>query len=272
MNAHIHTPDNELREVVECIWYQSEEQWEYTSVSIPFLQQEIIINFGEEFSIQTGNAAFSYTKAGGVSGIYQQQLTTKVSGCYHALGIMFKPQGLHRLLGIDISGLGVPRPLSHIFGAAIGPVITEIEHAKTAVDKIRHLERFLLTAAQPSKTAADVLAFADAITNEPLQKGRIKHYLGDKRFSHKRFISAFSEVHGLSPQKYLRLKQVNEAIAQIANRPHTPLIDVALDNGFYDQAHFIRTFKAYTKITPLAYKKAVFEGRVRLSFPNTITL
>jgi AraC-like DNA-binding protein len=272
MNALIHTPDNELKEVVECIWYQSEEQWEYASVSIPFLQQEIIINFGEEFSIQTGNSAFSYTKAGGVSGIYQQQLTTKVSGRYKALGIMFKPQGLHRLLGIDISGLGVPRPLYHIFGAAIGSVITEIEHTKNATDKIKHLERFLLKAAQPAKTAEDVLEFAEITTHEPLQKGRIKHYLGDKRFSHKKFINAFSSAYGLSPQKYLRLKQVNEAIAQIANQPHIALVDVALDNGFYDQAHFIRTFKAFTTITPLAYKKAVLEGRVHRSFPNTITL
>lgn len=272
MNALIHTPDNELKEAVECIWYQKEEQWEYASVSIPFLQQEIIINFGEEFSIQTGNTAFSYTKAGGVSGIYQQQLTTKVSGRYNALGVMFKPQGLHRLFGVDISALGIPRPLSHIFGVTVGKVITEIEYTKDAADKIKHLERFLLAAAQPAKMNHDVLTFAEATTHEPLRKGRIKHYLGHKRFSHKKFINTFSEVYGLSPLKYLRLKQVNEAIAQIARQPNTPLVDVALDNGFYDQAHFIRTFKAYTKITPLAYKKAVLAGQVHLSFPNTITL
>jgi AraC-like DNA-binding protein len=68
----------------------------------------------------------------------------------------------------------------------------------------------------------------------------------------------------------LQLKQVNQAISQIAAQQKTPLVQVATDCGFYDQAHFIRIFTRYTGIAPLAYKKIAQAGNVHSVFPNSI--
>ena len=272
MNAHIYIPNNDLKDTIDCIWYQSEEHWEYSSVCIPFLQQEIIINFGQHFSVQTATTQFNYTKAGGVSGIFQQPLTTKVTGKYNAIGILLKPQGLHSLLGINAAQLNTPQTLQYIFGNSILETITQIEQASTPADKIKLFEKFLLAAAKPTKVENTVNDFVETVNHKALQKGTIKAYLANKHFSHKKFISQFSAVFGLTPQKYVQLKQLNKAVAQIAAKPNTPLIHIALDNGFYDHAHFIHTFKTYTRTTPTAYKKAVLAGKVHLSFPNSINI
>lgn len=272
MNALIHIPDNDLKETVDCIWCQSEEHWEYSSVCIPFLQQEIIINFGQHFSVQTASTRFNYTKAGGVSGIFKQPLTTKVTGNYNAIGIMLKPNGLHGLLGVNATNLKTPRPLQSVFGQCIDETVTQIEQASTPADKIKLFEQFLLSAAKPTKIDSEVNDFVEAVNHTALQKGHIKGYLFNKHFAHKKFINRFSTAFGLTPQKYLQLKQLNNAVAQIASKPNTPLIHVALDNGFYDHAHFIHTFKAYTGITPKDYKNAVLAGKVHLSFPNSIDI
>nr|WP_246496450.1 helix-turn-helix domain-containing protein [Chitinophaga varians] len=88
--------------------------------------------------------------------------------------------------------------------------------------------------------------------------------------SPKKYIQQFQQVVGSTPKRYIQLQLINASLAQIARHPDLPLTDVAYDNGFYDQAHFIRVFKSFAGITPLQYKKAVQAGRVEVSFPNAI--
>lgn len=74
----------------------------------------------------------------------------------------------------------------------------------------------------------------------------------------------------MTPKKYVQLSLVNAAVAQIAAQPEMPLTEVAYDQGFYDQAHFIRIFKSFTGITPSKYKYAVQRGLTHATFPNVI--
>ena len=46
---------------------------------------------------------------------------------------------------------------------------------------------------------------------------------------------------------------------------HAGWIDVALSAGYYDQAHFIRDFQAFSGMTPSAYYAA------RTAFANHVT-
>lgn len=55
---------------------------------------------------------------------------------------------------------------------------------------------------------------------------------------------------GLSPQKFYMLKCICESIAFLKDNPKTKLTELAYAQGFYDQAHFIRTFKAHTGLSP----------------------
>lgn len=270
MNAHIYTPDNELKEVVDYMWFHEEETINASVITLPFMHQELIINFGEKFSVQAGNTQFNYTKSGAISGLWQQQMKTLVAGKYSAIGIMLKPHGLHNLFGINAATLTQPQPLYNFWGMATQNAIAQIEQEPTPSQKIKVLEKLLLTTAQPTHTNSLVMEFAQQVQQDPLQKGRQKSYLSGKHFSQKKFIQQFGATFGLTPQKYLQLKQVNEAITQIAAQPHIPLVQIAVNCGFYDQAHFIRIFTRYTGIMPLAYKKIVRAGNVHSSFPNSI--
>lgn len=270
MNAYIHIPDNELKEVVDYMWFHQEDNLDAFVITLPFMHQELIINFGEKFSMQAGNKSFNYTKAGCISGLWQKQMTTRVKGRYNAIGIMFKPQGLHRLFGLDASTLTQPQTLYGIWGKNTQSIVAQIEQKPTPDQKIKTLEKLLLANAVPKQTHPLVIEFAQTVQYEPLQKGRQKNYLSNRHFSQKKFIRQFDATFGLTPSKYWQLKQINQAIAQIARHPQTSLVQVAFDCGFYDQAHFIRIFKRYTGITPLTYKKMVKAGNVHSSFPNSI--
>jgi AraC-like DNA-binding protein len=64
----------------------------------------------------------------------------------------------------------------------------------------------------------------------------------------------FNEWFGLAPGQTLRLHQFTSAIS-LFHTSSVRLTDVGLQSGFYDQAHFIHTFREFADMTPGEYKK-----------------
>jgi AraC-like DNA-binding protein len=61
----------------------------------------------------------------------------------------------------------------------------------------------------------------------------------------------FRLICGTSPNRYLLMRRLDTAREQLAR--HRPLVEVAYDAGFADQAHFTRTFRAAFGLTPARY-------------------
>lgn len=69
----------------------------------------------------------------------------------------------------------------------------------------------------------------------------------------------FKQVYQLSMQAYfLNHKAV---MAKELLDSGTPLAEIALRCGFYDQSHFIRVFKGLYQVSPLKYRQAIYESR-----------
>jgi len=70
-----------------------------------------------------------------------------------------------------------------------------------------------------------------------------------------KFIRQFKSYTGLTPVSYLLLERINKAKLMIAQ--NMPIVEVALETGFYDQSHFIHYFKKYIGVAPLSYKRGI---------------
>ena len=64
-------------------------------------------------------------------------------------------------------------------------------------------------------------------------------------------IHRFTRCYGLSPHKYMLNLRI--AAAKRLLKKRISATEVAYQTGFFDQSHFIRTFKGMTGITPKAY-------------------
>ena len=65
-------------------------------------------------------------------------------------------------------------------------------------------------------------------------------------------------MFGTSPYRYLLMRRLDFAREQI--HQERPLVEVACDAGFADQAHFTRAFKSAFGLTPARYR-ALRTGR-----------
>ena len=69
------------------------------------------------------------------------------------------------------------------------------------------------------------------------------------------FERRFLNETGLKPKQFAKIIQFQASLEQLTVEDFTKLTDIVYQNGFSDQSHFIRVFKAFTGKTPKAFKK-----------------
>jgi AraC-like DNA-binding protein len=68
--------------------------------------------------------------------------------------------------------------------------------------------------------------------------------------SAKRFIERFKAQVGVSLKRYCRIRRFQHALARAHRGQPVDRPQVALECGYYDQAHFIHEFRAFSGLTP----------------------
>ncbi|AGK53962.1 helix-turn-helix domain-containing protein [Bacillus sp. 1NLA3E] len=65
----------------------------------------------------------------------------------------------------------------------------------------------------------------------------------------------FEEYIGFSPKQFCQVVKFQNSLDMVLVKDKSELYDVIYENGYYDQAHFIKEFKKFIQLTPKEYKK-----------------
>lgn len=91
------------------------------------------------------------------------------------------------------------------------------------------------------------------IRNSPSQTS-IREITCKTGYSNKHLISLFGKYAGISPKQYVSVLKFQQAVQSLENNPVSiNWAGLALDCGYYDQAHFINEFKRFSGFSPVAY-------------------
>lgn len=84
--------------------------------------------------------------------------------------------------------------------------------------------------------------------------------------SERRFIQVFAEHVGLTPKLFCRVQRFQKVLCHISRGQGIDWPQIALSCGYFDQAHFIHDFKAFSGINPSTYlaNKTQFQNHVVL--------
>lgn len=172
-----------------------------------------------------------------------------------ALIVLFKETGvpaffrqpLHELFEESVS-------LDHFFPhSEISMIEEQLAETINNRAKIAVIEQFLCAKLFYQK--ADSLV-SEAIAKIYRNSGFIKiKELADSLFiSQDAFEKRFRKVTGTSPKQFSSIVRMKALID--TKKPVASFLDLAIENGYYDQAHFNKDFKLFTGLTPTDFFKS----------------
>ncbi len=92
------------------------------------------------------------------------------------------------------------------------------------------------------------------ILDNEIEKNHSLHSLSERVFVHPNYMSrVFKQHFGITIGQYQMERKMNNATKKLF-KERISIAQIALDCGFFDEPHFIRTFKAYNRITPHQFR------------------
>lgn len=101
----------------------------------------------------------------------------------------------------------------------------------------------------PKNILSEVKQYIDENYTNEISLDYITEEFNYNKFS---LIRSFKKVFNLSPHAYIINKRINRS--KILLLDNYSMSEIAIQCGFYDQSHFIKTFKDYTGMTPEQYR------------------
>jgi AraC-like DNA-binding protein len=138
----------------------------------------------------------------------------------------------------------------------ISALKNQLSISKTMDEKVTRISKLLLTYFEKMKQNLD-FEIRQAIEIMLLSNGqkRISALEANISLNIRTLERRFKNETGISPKQFAQMIQFQAALQQLTVKDYTKLNDIVYQNGFADQSHFIKVFKAFTGKTPKAFKQ-----------------
>ena len=178
-------------------------------------------------------------------------------GAFKSIGVYFEPHVLKSVFGfhaneltdtcIDIGEMATRQ------GFALTDQLTE---AVTGSEQARILSEYLtLQLRRNEDKKHDAMAHVVAQINQSKGLIPIKELYRQSGMSERNFERKFQQSVGLSPKLYTRICRFQASLHQLRNNDFQKLSDIAFEQEYADQSHFIRAFKEFAGFSPNQFQK-----------------
>jgi len=258
-----HVPRPPLSEFVHLLWlYEGYKQPHAKERILPTGEMEIVINLVEDQTrlYDRDNTGLCQTFGGSmISGAHCEYQVIDTAEQRSVIGVHFRPGGAFPFLRMPAGELrDMTVSLDTLWGAAAVDLRDRLLEASTHQARFEILEQVLLAelVRGPAKTIQDRHAAVQFALRWFVAKPHmttIAGVLDQIGLSPKRFIQVFRDETGFTPKVFCRIRRFQRALDRMEGRKSVEWPGVALDCGYFDQAHFIHDFRAFSGINPSSY-------------------
>jgi AraC-like DNA-binding protein len=204
----------------------------------------VIFSFGPECRVPERVRSF-------VAATDTRHAVVEHDGHQHGVELRLTPLGAHMLLGIPMEELTCRVvDLDALLGREAGELIERMHETGTWAGSFDVMDAWLLR------------RLADAERPDPAVEhafGRLVRSRGgvpvaelarETGWSRRHLAARFRTEVGLTPKVFGRILRFRRAAAELASPAGRSLAEIALDCGYYDQAHLNRDFREFSGRTP----------------------
>jgi AraC-like DNA-binding protein len=189
----------------------------------------------------------------------------EMSGPLCSVGAQLRPGAAQALFGVPATEIAERH--TRLDDLWRGPVASTREQLAECGSPEQRLDLFeaILASRLPAVRGVHP-AVALALEQFSTTSKPIAQVVRDTGYSHRMFISLFARAVGLTPKDYCRVLRFRRALPRLF-AGHTAQIDLAVEAGYCDQAHFAREFREFAGLTPSEYVRASPRSAHHVSAP-----
>lgn len=180
-----------------------------------------------------------------------EPIRLKINGPYKIIVFQLYPFATRILLGINPKEINdACYDLYQVNNVDTTQTAADLNN-KSLDDQLEIISNYILDLVKSSTSNADnsiKLAISTIIKTKgtiSIKQLREQLYITERTFERK-----FNKEVGVTPKQFAKIIQFSFSLNQLKESDYTTLTNIAYENGFTDQSHFIRTFKKYTGGTP----------------------
>jgi AraC-like DNA-binding protein len=253
MKPKIFKPIDELTEFVVCYWTLegAKEDTPVKNTIVPDGTMKLIFHYGDTYKHHPSNGESIILPKCFLIGQLTKPYVVEPLGITGSFVVRFHPNGFLPFSTIPIKEMeNTAIPLDNLFGKEGEEIGNSILHANSTFERINLIEQFLLKRLTDKQTIDNVVKSAiETILDANGQFSVNEHSLRNK-ISRRQLARKFSTAIGLSPKQLSKTIRIQATLKKLLSNEAVKLTDLAYENEYFDQAHFIKDFKEFTGLTP----------------------
>ena len=256
-----YTPASPLSAFVACIWYSEGSQGTHALERLlPNGESGIVFDLREQpvriYDACNIERFESYAPAI-FCGARTDCFVIDTSRQERVIGIQFRPGGAFPFLGMPASEVAnATHSLDDVWPMQAALIREELLAANHVGQMFSILERVLISQLKHSPAPHPGVAFAIRKLAQPAQAIRVRDVADQIGLSSRRLMELFRDQTGLTPKSFQRVRRFQHVLQSLRWQSDRNWASLAMDCGYYDQAHFIHDFRLFAGMTPSEYVTA----------------
>lgn len=257
MIYRIHIPGPPLSYFIAHFFYYEGYQAAHTMEKfLPDGSMDLLIDLTDSpkklFHNEDGTSYTTYKKSW-ISGMKTEYILIDASvSCM--IGVHFRPGGAYPFFNLPANELNDKTlETDLLWGTEIYSIRDAILNTPGIEGKFSILENYFFGKGKHKLEPNVLVSYAiDQLEKSP-QIWTIEQLTNKIGITQKHLITLFKKYAGLSPKLFARISKFQKVIREVEQQKFIEWAPIAYECGYYDQAHFIKEFQAFSGVNPSAY-------------------
>ena len=257
MKRYFVVPCAPLQPYIDRLW-----GWESAALAplpalLPGTGAELIFHYGRPFAIenrQRGTARLELAQLVCARRLPHQPLAQSALGF---IAVRFRSGALRHFCALPLGDLRDDvLPVGEVWGPEGVAVAERVAQASTRAQRVSLLEAWLLRCLARHHQEQPAIEAALRQLYYRHREVKIDGLAEELGMSRRHFERVFRGEIGVTPKLFQRTARFNLTVRELLLSPGSDTLGVALDHGYYDQAHFIHDFQHFVGDSPAAFLQA----------------
>lgn len=187
-------------------------------------------------------------------GPHSRSFFIKAKGHSRFISVKFYPGRFRFFLGFPANEiLDKSTPLSYIWGSQATRLFQKLMSSSSFEEMVFWMDRAFLTLVLNQSLKRQAMDELVDIIYQSDDQVVVKNLATHIDLSNRQMERKFLEIVGFTVKRFCRIRRFNQVLGSLKLQDVNNWADIAVNNGFADQAHLIREFKYFTGKSPKKY-------------------